>query len=176
MGKLTGIFCFSVLIQNCIYAFILTEAWLFFIVNSILYGLVCLVFTWHILAREKASYYWRAKIYFISYIVFVYVTGNLWNFIYWLILPGLIHKGCSEDVECIKSYQGYGLSIWFLSAIITSYFGFFLRDYQEKLMLKYNSSKLNLILEKLNNAQQKLSNSAMYQSPTFKALQIKKKE
>ena len=167
MGKLTGIFCYSVLIHNCIYASILIEARLFFIVNSVLYGIACLAFTWHIAARDKANYFWRAKVYFIFFMVFVYVGGNLWNFIYWLLLPGQSHEGCSEDTKCIESYQRYGLCIWFLGAIITSYFVFFLRDYQERLMSKYNSSKLNQILEKLNQAQQKLNHTAMYQSSTL---------
>ena len=52
-GKLIGLFCYIVLILNCTCYFYFEEAQLFFIVNAVLYVMVCLSFTWHIAANQR---------------------------------------------------------------------------------------------------------------------------
>ena len=73
-------------------------------VNAVLYGIVSLVFLWHVLAPERFDFLYRSIFFFYCFFALVYGGGNLWNLIYWLAMPGMIHKGCNEEDECIEKF------------------------------------------------------------------------
>ena len=103
-ANLIGIFCCLITIQSCLCACFFREALLFFVVNAVLYGIVSLVFLWHVLAPERFDFLYRSIFFFYCFFALVYGGGNLWNLIYWLAMPGMIHKGCNEEDECIEKF------------------------------------------------------------------------
>ena len=96
-ATLIGIICCIVFIQNCILAIVHQEAFLYFIANVAFYGIVCFFFLRHRLTMNQMSKLESSREYFFGYMFFIYGFGNIWNLVYWFVMPRHIHNSCEED-------------------------------------------------------------------------------
>ena len=82
----------------------------------------------------------------------IYGCGNIWNFVYWIVMPSHIREACDEEPSCIRFYKIYGICVFFVSTFLSAYFGNILKEYYEKLNVELDEIKINEILERLTRA------------------------
>lgn len=139
-ASLIGVICCLVLLQNLTFAVMYQEASLFFSVNVAIYAIVSFFFLRHKLTMKPTSSLISCKGYFHSFTILIYFFGNIWNFVYWFVMPSHIHNACEEDPECINSYQKIGFTIWLTSSVFSAYFFNILREYKDKCLFKHDEA------------------------------------
>ena len=150
-GTLIGISICSYFLHNLLCAIFLQEIFIYSAVNTWLYGAVSFVFIYHNFKSGK-EFVFSSKHYFMSFLVFIYVGGNAWNFVFWYCMPETLAKSCKQNNECIDRYQSYGFYCWLGGAIVTSYFAFILREYKARLFASQDqieSARLEKKIEEL---------------------------
>ena len=150
-GVLIGISVCSYFLHNLLCAIFLQEIFIYFAVNTWLYGAVSFFFLYHNF-RSGKEFYYSSKHFFYSYIAFSYIAGNAWNFVFWYCMPEYVAESCHQNNECIDRYQTYGFYCWLGGAIITSYFAFILREYKARLYASHDeieSARLEKKIEEL---------------------------
>ena len=134
-GILIGISICSFFLHNLLCTIFLNEVVVYFAVNTWLYGIVSFFFLLHNFSKDK-KFYLSSKPYFLSYLVCVYIAGNVWNFVFWYCMPEYLARSCKYNDVCIDRYQTYGFYSWVSITVITSYFAFVLREYKNRMFVK----------------------------------------
>ena len=147
-GTIIGLLVSAIFLQNLVCSIMLNDLLLYFGVNTTLYGAVTISFIRHITAKDK-KYYLYSKLYFFSYLWFVYVLGNVWNFVFWYGMPDYLTMVCKEDLKCIDRYQIYGFYMWVGCTIVSSYCSFVLREYKNRMFVTNDEKEAELIETKL---------------------------
>ena len=87
----------------------------------------------------------------------LYAGGNIWNFVYWILMPSHIREACDEELNCVRFYKIYGICVFFVSTLLSAYFGNVLKEYYEKVNVELDEIKINAILSRLNKAKEIIS-------------------
>ena len=131
-GSIIGVLTSIGFLHNLVCTVVLNKLFLYFFINTLFYGTVTYFFIRHKLSRENL-YFLTSQIYFKSFLVLIYIAGNIWNFVFWYCMPKYLEEACDYQKECIAKYQEYGFRVWVFSTIVTSYFAFVLREYKYRL-------------------------------------------
>ena len=143
-STLIGVICCLVFVQNLVLAAIQRELILYYMVNVFLYGTVSILFLRHVLSKK--NYLVTSQAYFWSFMGLIYFVGNVWNLIFWFLMPGRVHEACDSEADCISSYRHYGFAICLVSMIASAYFNNCLYVHKEQSMMEYDRKRIDDIL------------------------------
>ena len=101
----------------------------------ILYGIVSMLFLRHMLSQK--NHLRSSQEYFWSFMVLVYFCGNVWNLVFWFLMPGQVHEACDGESDCTSAYRQYGFAICLVTMICSAYFNNVLFVYKERCLMEY---------------------------------------
>ena len=147
-GSVIGILTCMAFLHNLIFLVVLKPLLLYFSFNTFIYGVVSLFFIRHKLAKDRLHYL-TCQMYFKSFLVLIYIAGNIWNFVFWYCMPDYLAEACDHEQQCIDIYQNYAFWVWILTSIASSYFAFVLREYKNRINAALDRVEEQLIEAKI---------------------------
>ena len=157
-GSVIGILTCTAFLHNLVSLILLQRLVLYYSIATLFYGVPTFAFIRHRLAKDS-RYYLSSRMYFKSFLIFIYIGGNIWHFVFWYCLPEQLEEACNFEQQCISSYQAYAFWVWVFTSIASSYFAFVLREYKNRMEATLDKIEEQLIDEKIKEIQELSQNS-----------------